>query len=176
MRSRGVARGYFLLTNLLLDRLKASAPARVVNVASGAHSFVPGIDWEDVEGKRRYQTFRAYAQSKLANILFTQELARRLDGTGVTANVLHPGFVSTSFFLNKGRLGWLFKQLARVFSMAPEAGARTSVYLATSPAVANVSGGYFVKCEPGKLSRAADDPEAARRLWALSEEATGLGS
>lgn len=165
---------YFLLTNLLIDRLKASAPARAVNVASDAHRPISGIDWDDVEGKARYRVLHAYMQSKLANILFTRELARRLEGSGVTANALHPGFVWTSIFENKGWVGFAFKLAARVFSITPEAGASNSVYLATSPDVAGVSGRYFEKCKEAKASHAARDAQAAERVWALSERMTGL--
>ncbi len=167
--------GYFLLTNLLLDRLKESGPARVVNVASDAHRAMRrGLNWDDLEGKRRYRTFRAYSQSKLANILFSNELARRLEGTNVTSNCLHPGFVRTNFFIDKGRIGWLFKQFARFLAIEPETGAKTSIDLATSPEVEGVSGKYFDKCKPGKPSAASQDVEAARKLWDLSAGMTGL--
>lgn len=165
---------YFLLTNLLLDALQASTPARVVNVASEAHRSVRKIDFDDVEGKKRYRVFRAYAQSKLANILFTAEFARRLEGSGVTANSLHPGFVSTRFFEAEGRVYRLMKFLARFFAVPPEAGARTTIHVATAPELANVSGLYFQNQKPRAPSAAARDPDAARRLWRLSEEMTGL--
>jgi retinol dehydrogenase 12 len=160
---------YFLLTDLLLDTLKASSPSRVVSVASDAHRMVPGIDFDDVEGKRSYKPFRNYGQSKLANILFTRELARRLEGSGVTANCLHPGFVATNFTTGKGWLYWAMRQLARVVAITPEEGARTTVYLASSPEVEGVSGGYFAKSKPSKTTAAGRDDEAARRLWTLSE-------
>jgi NAD(P)-dependent dehydrogenase (short-subunit alcohol dehydrogenase family) len=165
---------YFLLTNLLLDTLKSSAPARIVNVASDAHKMARRIEFDDPEGKKRYKPFRAYAQSKLANILFTIELARRLEGTGVTANCLHPGFVATNFTTGSGLLFWIMRQSARIMAISPEAGARTTIYLAAAPEVAGVSGGYFVKQKPATPTAAARDPEAARRLWRLSEEMTGL--
>ena len=167
---------YFLLTNLLLDPLKAGAPSRVVNVASEAHRMVRGIDFQDVEGKARYKAFRAYSQSKLANVLFTAELARRLEGTGVSANALHPGFVSTRFFQKSGRIYTLFKLAAKVASIDPGAGAKTSVYLAGSPDVAGVTGRYFAKSREATPSRAARDPGAARRLWELSEATTGTAA
>jgi NAD(P)-dependent dehydrogenase (short-subunit alcohol dehydrogenase family) len=168
--------GYFLLTHLLLDALKASAPSRVVNVASDAHTMVRGIDLDDLQGVKRYRGFRAYSQSKLANILFTYELAHRLEGTGVTANALHPGFVATSFFNGNGFLGWLMRRGASLFAIRPENGARTSIYLATSPEVERTSGRYFVKERPAESSRASRDGDTARRLWRLSEELTGISS
>jgi retinol dehydrogenase 12 len=164
----------FLLTNLLLDTLKANTPARVVNVASDAHRQWRSINWDDVEGKGRYSGLRAYAQSKLANILFTAELARRLDGARVTANALHPGFVATRFFEGDGWMYRSMKLAARFFAIAPEAGARTSVYVASSPELDGVSGRYFARSKESTPSASARDPEAARRLWALSEEMTGL--
>ena len=160
---------YFLLTNLLLERLKAGAPARIVNVASDAHRGVPGIAFEDPEFKQGYRTIRAYAQSKLANILFTRELAKRLEGTEVTANSLHPGFVNTPFFLNKGRIGKLFEFMARFFSIDPQDGAKTTVYLATAPELDKVSGLYFQKSKAKQPRKTARDDEAARKLWSLSE-------
>ena len=160
---------YFLLTDLLLDTLKASAPSRIVNVASDAHRMVRGIDFDDVEGKMSYKPFRIYGQSKLANILFTRELARRLEGSGVTANCLHPGFVATNFTTGEGWLFWAFRQAARVFAITPEEGAKTTVYLASSPEVEGVSGGYFAGSKSARPSAAAKDDEAARRLWTLSE-------
>ncbi len=166
--------GYFLLTHLLLDVLKASAPARVVNVASDAHTMVRGIDFDDIQGLNRYRGFRAYCQSKLANLLFTYELARRLQGTGITANALHPGFVATSFFEGNGLSGWLMRRGASLFAIRPENGARTSIYLATSPEVEGVSGKYFVKERPAASSAASRDVDMAQRLWRVSEELTGL--
>ena len=166
--------GYFLLTNLLLDTLKASAPARVVNVASDAHKGPRGIHWADVQSTRDYRAFRAYSQSKLANVLFTRELARRLEGTGVTANVLHPGFVYTGFFDGEGPVVWMIRQLARAVAISPEAGARTPIHLATSAEVEGVSGAYFVREKAVEPSAAARDPEAARRLWLISAEMTSL--
>jgi NAD(P)-dependent dehydrogenase (short-subunit alcohol dehydrogenase family) len=167
---------YFLLTHLLLDPLRAAAPSRIVNVASDAHRAARrGIDFDDVEGRRRYRPFRAYAQSKLANVMFTFELARRLEGSGVSANALHPGFVMTRFFLKEGRLFWLFKQFARLLAITPEEGARTSIHVASSPEVSGVTGRYFEKCRPATPSAVSRDPDAGRRLWSLSEEMTGLG-
>src|SRR5262249_8114534 len=142
---------YFLLTRLLLPLLEASAPARIVNVASDAHKGAV-INFDDIEGKKRFGGWRAYQQSKLAKILFTSELARRLEGTRVTANCLHPGFVRTSIFREPGVIGWLMRRAADVIALSPEDGAKTSVYLASSPDVAGISGRYFVKEKPAESS------------------------
>jgi NAD(P)-dependent dehydrogenase (short-subunit alcohol dehydrogenase family) len=158
----------FLLTNLLLPRLRASAPARVVTVSSGAH--VTGrIDFDDLQGEKGYGGQRAYGQSKLANVLFTYELARRLEGAGVTATVLHPGVVRTGFAReDSGRLMGLGLPLARPFMKSPEQGARTSVHLASSPEVEGVTGRYFVGGRPVRSSRASYDEAVAARLWEVS--------
>jgi len=164
----------FLLTNLLTDLLVASAPARVVTVSSNAHTRAH-LDLDDPQfARRRYRAFAAYGQSKLANILFTIELARRLEGTGVTANCLHPGFVRSEFGTRTNGLLRLGIGIARPFGRTPEQGARTSIYLATSPEVANVTGRYFVDCHPAQPRPQATDPQMARRLWELSERMTGL--
>jgi NAD(P)-dependent dehydrogenase (short-subunit alcohol dehydrogenase family) len=166
---------YFLLTNLLLDLLKASAPARVVSVSSDAHRMVRGFDFEDPQRRKRYRGFAVYGESKLANVLFSSELARRLAGTGVTSNALHPGFVASNFFSAPGMrplLGRLMGLASRVFAISPEEGAKTSIYLASAPEVANITGGYFERSKPAEPSPAARDAEAARRLWQLSEELT----
>ncbi|HXZ62259.1 MAG TPA: SDR family oxidoreductase [Acidimicrobiales bacterium] len=171
--------GPFLLTNLLLDRIKASAPARVVTVASTAHSTARhGIPFDDLQSERRYRSMRVYGESKLANILFSNELARRLEGTGVTSNCLHPGTVRTGYARDgdaKGLLAFGVTVAGPLF-LSPAQGARTSVYLASSPEVADVTGRYFVKCKPRQPRTWALDPDAARRLWAVSEELTGLAS
>lgn len=164
---------YFLLTNLLLDTLKASAPARIVNVASDSHTNAH-INFDDLQGARRYRGMQAYGQSKLANILFTYELARRLQGSGVTANCLHPGVVATGFGHNNGRLISLGFRLIAPFVTKPDEGAKTSIYLASSPQVDGVSGKYFVKCKETRSSAASYDEAAARRLWDLSAELTHL--
>ncbi len=163
----------FLLTNLLLDTLKASAPARVVTVSSMAHRGVT-IPFDDLQHTRRYRAFTVYGQSKLANILFTYEQARRLEGAGVTANTLHPGFVASGFNKNNGAPMAFAMTLARPFAVSVERGAQTSIYLATSPEVAGVSGRYFVNCKPAKSSSASYDEQAQRRLWEVSEQLTGL--
>ncbi|HEV8652081.1 MAG TPA: SDR family oxidoreductase [Actinomycetes bacterium] len=163
---------YFLLTNLLLDRLKASAPARIVNVSSDAHQRAR-IDFDDLQAERSYSV-AVYGRSKLANLLFTYELARRLQGTGVTVNALHPGVVATRFGTNNGRVIRLLHPLLRPFLISPEQGARTVVHLATSSEVEGVTGSYFVKERPSSSSRASYDTAAAERLWRVSEEMTGL--
>lgn len=165
--------GHFLLTTLLLDRLRHSAPARVITVASGAHRGArSGLDFDDLQLTRRYGAMRAYAASKLANIYFARELARRLDGTGVTSNALHPGFVASNFARegDAGRLGEIATSLLRPFAISPARGALTSVHLASSPDVDGVTGEYFYKCKPSRISPAAADDSAAARLWTVSEE------
>lgn len=165
--------GYFLLTNLLLDRLKASASARIVNVASNAH-MGGRINFADLQGQHRYGGWRAYAQSKLANLLFTYELARRLDHTEVTANAVHPGFVATGFGRNNhGAFAWLIR-LAQCAALSPEQGAETLIHLASSPEVQGVTGKYFVKKRAVTSSKASYDHSVARRLWDVSADFTGL--
>jgi NAD(P)-dependent dehydrogenase (short-subunit alcohol dehydrogenase family) len=166
--------GYFLLTNLLLDALKVASPSRVVSVASEAHRFVSKIDFDDPQGAKKYGGWHAYSQSKLANILFTAELARRLAGTGVTANCLHPGFVASNFTAGNGAMGWMLRRGAGLFAISTDEGAKTSIYLASSPQVEGVTGKYFAKEKPAEPTRAARDEAAAARLWDLSEELTGL--
>lgn len=160
---------YFVFTLELLELLKASAPARIVNVASDAHRR-GAIDFDDLQGER-WNGWKAYAQSKLANILFTQELARRLEGTGVTANSLHPGVIASGFGQNaSGPIRWFFS-LAKPFLLTNEQGARTTIHLATAPELEGVSGAYFADRREVQPSRAARDPEVAKRLWAVSEAA-----
>ncbi|HEY2106237.1 MAG TPA: SDR family oxidoreductase [Candidatus Binataceae bacterium] len=165
---------YFMLTLLLLDRIKQSAPARIVNVASGAHSRGT-IDFDDLGGERRYRSMRIYGQSKLANILFTYELARRLEGSGVTANCAHPGAVATGLGANNGALAKLLLPLIGLFMRSPENGAATQIYLASSTGVAGISGQYFVDCKPAKSSAESYDTAVARRLWEVSARMTGVG-
>ena len=164
---------YFLLTNLLLDMLKASVPARIVNVASNSH-YGQHLVFDNLELKRSYNPMRAYGRSKLCNLYFTYELARRLEGTGVTVNAMHPGFVHTNMGANNGWLVRLFLPLVHRNSLTPEQGASTAVYLSSSPDVEGVTGKFFVR----KRERASDpvshDEAAARRLWEVSEEMTGL--
>lgn len=160
---------YFLLTHLLLDTLKASAPARVVNVSSGAESGAK-VDWDDLQLARKYRGFAAYALSKRFNLYFTYELARRLAGTGITVNALHPGAVATGIWANPfGRLGGLVQPLTRLTMKSPEKAAETVVYLATAPAVAGVTGKYFVDRKERYSSRASQDAAAAQRAWQMSE-------
>ena len=160
---------YFLLTNLLTDILRASAPARVVNVSSDAHR--SGVmRWDDLQFTRSYNGWAAYAQSKLANILFSNELARRLEGTGMTSNALHPGFVATRFAHNNGIIwGGLMALMQRLFGITPEDGAQTSIYLATASEVATISGRYFVKSRETSPAPQAQDMAAAARLWEITE-------
>jgi NAD(P)-dependent dehydrogenase (short-subunit alcohol dehydrogenase family) len=166
---------YFLLTHLLLDPLRAGAPSRVVNVSSRAHERAT-LDFDDLMGERSYGGWRQYCRSKLMNLLFTYELARRLGGTGVTANALHPGFVATRFASANGWKGGLIRLAARLFAIGPEKGARTVVYLASSPEVAGVSGRYFVRERAVPSSPASLDEAAQQRLWQLSLELAGLSS
>jgi NAD(P)-dependent dehydrogenase (short-subunit alcohol dehydrogenase family) len=164
----------FLLTYLLGRRLGESAPARIVNVSSGAH-LRAHLDLEDPEGARRYRGFQAYSRSKLALILWTYELARRLEGSRVTANALHPGFVATRWALNNpGATGGAIRLFARLFGLSPEAGARTTVYLGSSPEVAAVSGRYFVKSRPVRSSAASYDAGTGQALWTLLCARTGV--
>jgi NAD(P)-dependent dehydrogenase (short-subunit alcohol dehydrogenase family) len=169
--------GPFLLTNLLLDRMTESAPSRIVNVASTAHSAArKGIPFDDLQSTHGYRGMRVYGQSKLANILFTLELSRRFGDKGITANSLHPGTVRTGYGGDgdaRGLLAFGIK-IASPFFLSPAKGARTSVYLASSPEVDGVSGQYFVKCKPRSPRRWAQDSEAARQLWQVSEDLVGL--
>jgi retinol dehydrogenase-14 len=164
---------YFLLTNLLLDLLKASAPSRIVNVSSGAHNGAKLINFDNLMGERKYSGWGAYAQSKLANLLFTYELSRRLEGTGVTVNALHPGYVDTGLAQNNGllfRVG--AKTSACIFARKPEQGAQTSIFLASSPEVEGVTGMYFIECKPAGSSPASYDRATALKLWRVSMELT----
>ncbi len=164
----------FLLTNLLLDRLKASAPARIVSVSSGAQS-LGKIDFEDLQGERRYNGQTAYNQSKLASVMFTYELARRLAGSGVTATVLHPGVVNSGFGAeDPSRVFKLLVPLWRPFMKTPQQGAATSIYLASSPKVEGVTGVYFANGKPQRSNKASYDGAAAARLWQVSADLVGL--
>jgi len=165
--------GYFLLTNLLIDLLVKSAPARIVNVASVAH-YRGTLDFDDLGLERGYQLMKAYSRSKLANVLFTRELARRLSGTGVTVNALHPGTVATGIW--SAAPGWLRPVLAiaKMFMVSPEEGARRIVYLASSPEVAATTGSYFEEDRAKKPARLAADDALAARLWSESARLVGL--
>ena len=163
----------FLLTNLLLDPLIAGAPARVVTVSSNAHA-MGRIDFDDLQAERSYSGARAYNQSKLANVLFSYELARRLAGRGVTANALHPGVVSTGFGSeDPGRLQKLIMPVGRFLLKTPEKGAETSIYLASSPDVEGVSGRFFVNSKQKKSAPQSYDRDDALRLWDVSAELVG---
>jgi NAD(P)-dependent dehydrogenase (short-subunit alcohol dehydrogenase family) len=161
--------GPFLLTKLLLERIKDSRPARIVTTASGAHNGAT-IPFDDIDGERSFgRGFHRYGQTKLANILFTVELARRLDGTGVTANCFHPGVVATGFSPYHGLAARAAMKLATPFMRSPAKGAETLVWLVDSPTVEHLSGGYFMDKQLTTPSAKAQDAEAARRLWELSE-------
>jgi NAD(P)-dependent dehydrogenase (short-subunit alcohol dehydrogenase family) len=169
----------FLLTTLLLDRLKESAPARIVTTSSDAHtSAKAGIPFDDLNAERSYgmRGFRRYGESKLANILFTSELARRLDGTDVTANCFHPGFVNTGFNRNNGPLMTIAMTIARPFARNTKKGAETLVWLVDSPDVSDQSGGYFQDLKRIQPTAFGQDMDAAKRLWEVSEEQTGAGA
>ncbi|HEY8460773.1 MAG TPA: SDR family oxidoreductase [Blastocatellia bacterium] len=160
--------GYFLLTRELLDLLKSSAPARIVNVASDAHRS-GHIHFDDLNLEKGYGIWKAYAQSKLANVLFTYELARRLEGTGVTANCLHPGVVGTNLFNNLGGLAGKFLRLFLPFMRTPEKGADTIIWLASSPEVENITGKYFADRKERATNPESYDASIAARLWEVSE-------
>ncbi len=165
---------YFLLTQELLELLKASPTARIVSVSSGMHSMAKGINFADVEYKSGYNGWTVYGQSKLANVMFTYELARRLQGTAVTANTLHPGVVDTGFgHNNSGLLSMGMSVFQKIAAKKPEQGAATSIYLATSPEVSGVTGKYFSNCKETHSSSASYDVAAQQRLWELSEQMVG---
>jgi retinol dehydrogenase-14 len=164
----------FLLTNLLLDRLIASAPARVVTVSSGAQA-MGHLNFDNLQGERNYSGQRAYNQSKLANVMFTYELARRLEGTGVTATVLHPGVARTNFGAeDQSPFFTVMIRAARLFMKTPVQGAATPIYLASSPEVAGVTGRYFANRKPKTSNKASYDTAAAGRLWQISTDLVGL--
>lgn len=165
----------FLLTNLLLESLRSRPSARIVTVSSRAHVDAR-INFDDLEMRSNYKAMRAYGQSKLANLLFTFELARRLEGSTVTANALHPGFVASEFAKNNGFLVRFLIPAAHLFgrAMSVEEGAKTSIYLASSPEVEGVTGKYFVECKEAPSSEASLDTKAMVKLWELSSRMTGL--
>jgi NAD(P)-dependent dehydrogenase (short-subunit alcohol dehydrogenase family) len=164
----------FLLTNLLLDTLKESAPSRVVTVSSEAERW-GNIDFDDLQSKKRYRGFPVYGMTKLANIMFTYELAERLEGTGVTATCMHPGAVNTRFGTNNsGPMTLLFRAF-KPFMRTPEQGADTVIWLAASPEVEGISGRYYADRKVIEPKKIANDPAARRRLWEESERLTGLG-
>lgn len=167
--------GTFLLTGLLTGLLKASGRSRIVTVSSMAHRMYK-LNIDDLNKKQRYLPSRAYGQSKLANILFTYELARRLNGSKVTANCLHPGIVRTSFAKRLTGLEMLSFAALRLFMIPVEQGAATSVFLATSPEVEGITGRYFIRCKEAQSSKLSYDLTLARKLWEESERVTGLES
>jgi NAD(P)-dependent dehydrogenase (short-subunit alcohol dehydrogenase family) len=164
---------YFVVTQGLRERLVASAPARVVSTASAAHQGA-SLDFDDLQLTESFGAMKAYGRSKLCNILFTRELARRLHGTGVTANCLHPGFVATRFGDESGGLISRVVGLAKLFAISPEKGAETIIYLASSPEIAATTGQYFYKCRPIAPSREAQDDWTALSLWERSAALAGL--
>jgi NAD(P)-dependent dehydrogenase (short-subunit alcohol dehydrogenase family) len=164
---------YFVLTLGLKASLLAAAPARVVSTASDAHKGY-SLDFDDLQSTKGYSAIRAYGRSKLCNILFTRELARRWSGNGVTANCLHPGFVATRFGDSSGGFLSSVVRIAKTFATTPEKGAETIVYLASSPAVAAISGEYFYKCRPATPTAGGRDDAAADRLWAESAKIAGI--
>jgi len=157
----------FMLTNLLLDILKRSAPARVINVSSTIHKNAR-INFDDLQAEKKYTSFKAYGQSKLAMILFTNELSRRLEETDVTVNALHPGSVKSNIGRDFGKAMNIFSK----FSKSPEKGAETSLYLATSPEIEGITGKYFVNKKEEKSSKQSHDIEIAQKLWDISVELT----
>ncbi|MFA9555744.1 SDR family oxidoreductase [Evansella sp. AB-rgal1] len=164
----------FLLTNLLLDKMKESVPARIINVSSGAYK-VGNIAFDDLQSQKKYKTFKVYGQSKLANILFTYELARRLEGSGVTVNCLHPGAVSTNLGVDrKTGFGKTIVRMLKPFFQTPTEGARTSIYLATSDEVKGISGKYFVHQKEETTHKKTHNKEIAAKLWVVSEKLVGL--
>jgi len=165
---------YFVLTLALRSELAAAAPSRVINTASDAHRGAK-LDFDDLQCEKNYRAFTAYSRSKLSNILFTRELARKLEGTGVTANSLHPGFVDTRF--GDGGHGALYHafRVAKNFALTPEKGAATTIYLASAPELSGITGKYFRKCAEATPTKEAQDDDAARRLWEETERLTGSG-
>jgi len=159
------------LTQLLLDNLKASAPSRIVNVASDAHRFVSGLNFDDLQTEDSpFKAMKVYGASKLCNIYFTRVLAKKLVGTSVTVNALHPGWVATGLGGNNGFMGKVITTLQKPFARSPEKGAESSIYLALSDELNGVSGQYYFNCKEHKPSKAGRDDEAAQRLWEISEK------
>jgi NAD(P)-dependent dehydrogenase (short-subunit alcohol dehydrogenase family) len=164
---------YFVLTHMLRERLLASAPARIVNTSSDAHRRA-SVDFDDLQSAKQYGGFGVYSRSKLLNILFTRELARQLEGTGVTANCFHPGVVNTRLGDDGKSAVLLLFRVAKKFVLTPEKGAETLVFLASSKAAANISGEYFYKCRPKLPNREGQDDAAARRLWLETAQLAGI--
>ena len=165
---------YFYLTHLLLDKLKESTPSRIINVSSGAHAFVKGFNFDDVNSLKEYKPFKVYGYSKLANILFTKKLSQVLENENIIVNCLHPGVVGTGFGQNNGIFSKILFNLSKPFMRSSEKGAETSIYLCSSPDVSDVSGQYFYNCKIAKTTSWANNQEDADRLWDLSKELTGI--
>jgi len=165
---------YYSLTNLLLENLKNGSPSRIVNVSSGAHAFVKGFNFDDVQALESYKPFQVYGYSKLANILFTKKLASLLEDAEITVNCLHPGVVGTAFGHNNGSLQKALFFIVKPFIRSPEKGAESSVYLCSSPDVSDISGEYFYNCKIEKTTKWAKSQEDADKLWSLSAELTGI--
>ena len=165
---------YFYLTHLLLDKLKEGTPSRIINVSSGAHAFVKGFNFDDVNSLKEYKPFKVYGYSKLANILFTKKLSQVLENENITVNCLHPGVVGTGFGQNNGMFSKILFNLSKPFMRSSEKGAETSIYLCSSPDVSDVSGQYFYNCKIAKTTSWANNQEDADRLWDLSKELTGI--
>ena len=164
---------YFLLTHLLLPSLRAAAPLRIVNVASEAHRGV-SLRFVDLQGEVRYNRWLAYKRSKLANLLFTYELSRRLTGQGVTANALHPGFVATDIGVRHAFVPGILWRIGKLAAIGVEKGADTSIYLASAPDIAGISGEYFIDCRSARSSKASYDQHAALRVWDVSANLTNV--
>ena len=164
---------YFMLTLLLLDRIKESAPARIINIASDLHQRAK-LKFDDLGGERSYGGMSSYGQSKLANVLFTYELARRLAGTGVTVNCVHPGAVATNLASNNGALAKVAWKVIGAFMKSPETGASTQIYLASAPEVEGVTGKYFIDSKEARSSAESHNAQMAQRLWDVSAKMTGL--
>lgn len=165
---------YFYLTHLLLDKLKEGTPSRIINVSSGAHAFVKGFNFDDVNSLKEYKPFKVYGYSKLANILFTKKLSQVLENENITVNCLHPGVVGTGFGQNNGIFSKILFNLSKPFMRSSEKGAETSIYLCSSPDVSDVSGQYFYNCKIAKTTKWAQSEEDADRLWNLSKELTRI--
>lgn len=161
---------YFMLAHLLLPALRAAGHARIINVASGAHARGK-LEFDNLQGERRYRNLQMYSSSKLQDVMFSYALARKLAGTGITANTLHPGVVATEIW----RQVAILRSLGRWFMLSPEKGARTTVYLAASPDVDGVTGKYFEKCQPAKTTRLSRDETLQEKLWSTSVAMTGVG-
>ena len=165
---------YFYLTHLLLEKLKEGTPSRIINVSSGAHAFVKGFNFDDVNSLKEYKPFKVYGYSKLANILFTKKLSQVLENENIIVNCLHPGVVGTGFGQNNGIFSKILFNLSKPFMRSSEKGAETSIYLCSSPEVSDLSGQYFYNCKIAKTTTWANNQEDADRLWNLSKELTGI--